>query len=162
MSNYFEDLEIDSLAVLGSHTFGRTEIIDFARKYDPQPFHLDDEAARNGLFGGLAASGWHTSAVGVRLLIDYRQREAALITLRGDRPARYGPSPGFENLKWLKPVLAGDTLTYAARVIQKVDSRSRPEVGLVYTQSEATNQRGEPAFSVVTKVFVERRTPATA
>ncbi len=157
MSNYFEDLKVDAPVSLGSHVFGRDEIIDFARKFDPQPFHLDEESARDGLFGGLAASGWHTSAIGLRLMIDYRQREAALISLRGERPARYGPSPGFEALKWLKPVLVDDTLTYSARVTQKADSRSRPEIGLVFTQIEAVNQRAELVFSVVTKVFVERR-----
>lgn len=159
MSNYFEDLVIDAPIVLGSHVFGRNEIVDFARKFDPQPFHLDEEAARDGLFGGLAASGWHTSAIGLRLMVDHRQREADLIALRGERPARYGPSPGFETLKWLKPVLVGDTLTYTAHIRQKADSRSRPDVGLVFTQIEAVNQGNDLVFSVVTKVFVERRAP---
>src|SRR5262245_29316487 len=110
MSAYFEDLAIGPVIALGSHTFTREEIIDFARKYDPQPFHLDDEAGARSLFGGLSASGWHTSAIWLRCMIDYRNRQADLMRFRGERPARYGPSPGFENIRWLKPVLVGDTL----------------------------------------------------
>lgn len=157
MSNYFEDLQIGSSVDLGSHMFSREEIVDFARKYDPQPFHLDEAAARQSLFGGLCASGWHTAAVWLRHLVDHRRREAELIRFRGEQPARYGPSPGFENLRWLKPVFVGDTLTFATRVREKVDSRSRPELGLVLFDNEGVNQNGELVFSVVSKVFVERR-----
>lgn len=157
MSNYFEDLQIGSSVGLGSHMFSREEIVDFARKYDPQPFHLDEAAARQSLFGGLCASGWHTAAVWLRHLVDHRRREAELIRFRGEQPARYGPSPGFENLRWLKPVFVGDTLTFTTRVREKVDSRSRPELGLVLFDNEGINQNGELVFSVVSKVFVERR-----
>jgi len=159
MSTYFEDLQIGSRVDLGSHTFSREEIVDFARKYDPQPFHLDEEAARQSLFGALCASGWHTSAIWLRHLIDHRNREAELMRFRGERPARYGPSPGFEQLRWLKPVFVGDTLTFTTRVREKVDSRSRPNIGLVFSDNEGVNQNGELVFSVVSKVFVERRQP---
>lgn len=159
MSRYFEDLEIGAGVSLGSHTFTRGEIVDFARKYDPQPFHLDDDAARQSLFGALCASGWHTSAIWLRLLIDHRNREADLMRFRGERPARYGPSPGFEDLRWLKPVFVGDTLTFTSRVKEKIDSRSRPGIGLVLFDNEGFNQNGELVFSVVSKVFVERRQP---
>lgn len=159
MSSYFEDLEIGAGIVLGSHTFTRDEIMDFAEKYDPQPFHLDENAARESLFGALSASGWHTSAVWLRHLIDHRNREAEIMRFRGERPARYGPSPGFEKLRWLKPVLVGDTLTFTTRVKEKIDSRSRPDVGLVLFDNEGVNQTGELVFSVVSKVFVERRKP---
>lgn len=159
MSTYFEDLQIGSRVDLGSHTFSREEIVDFARKYDPQPFHLDEEAARHSLFDALCASGWHTSAVWLRHLIDHRNREAELMRFRGERPARYGPSPGFEQLRWLKPVFVGDTLTFTTRVKEKVDSRSRPNTGLVFSDNEGVNQNGELVFSVVSKVFVERRQP---
>jgi acyl dehydratase len=162
MSNYFEDLEIGAAYALGSHTFQREEIIDFARRYDPQPFHLDEEAARKSLFGALSASGWHTSAIWLRHMLDFRKREADLIVFRGERPARYGPSPGFENLRWVKPVLVGDTVAFTTRIKQKVDSRSRPDVGLVFWDNEGVNQRGELVFGVVSKVFVERRMPLTA
>ncbi|MCL4764711.1 MAG: MaoC family dehydratase [Hyphomicrobiaceae bacterium] len=157
MSTYFEDLEIGAVFELGSHTFGREEIIDFARKYDPQPFHLDEDAARQSLFGALCASGWHTGAVWLRHLMDFRKREADLMLFRGERPARYGPSPGFEKLRWLKPVLVGDTLTFTSRISGKIDSRSRPVLGLVLFENEAVNQNNEVVFSVVSKVFVERR-----
>jgi len=160
MSSYFEDLQVGSSVSLGSHTFSREEIVDFARKYDPQPFHLNEDAAQQSLFGALCASGWHTGAVWLRLVIDHRRREAELIRFRGERPARYGPSPGFEKLRWLKPVFVGDTLTFTSCVRDKVDSRSRPDLGLVLFDNEGMNQNGELVFSVVSKVFVERRRPA--
>lgn len=159
MSGYFEDLEIGATVNLGSYTFTREAIIDFARKFDPQPFHLDEKAAQQSLFGGLCASGWHTSAIWLRHLIDHRNREAELMRFRGERPARYGPSPGFEKLRWLKPVYVGDTLIFSTRVREKIDSRSRPEFGLVISDNKALNQNIEPVFSVVSKVFVERRRP---
>jgi acyl dehydratase len=162
MGFYFEDLVVDAPVELGSHTFGRAEIMEFARKYDPQPFHLDDEAARRSLFGSLSASGWHTAAVWLRLLVDHRNREADFMRFRGERPARYGPSPGFEQLKWIKPVLVGDTLRFTSRVIEKRDVRSRPEVGLVIYQNEGTNQKGEVVFQITSKIFVERRTKLTS
>ena len=159
MSRYFEDPEIGTSVGLGSHTFTRDEIIDFARKYDPQPFHLDEDAARQSLFGALCASGWHTSAVWLRHLIDHRNREADLMRFRGERPARYGPSPGFEKLRWLEPVFVDDTLTFTSRVKEKIDSRSRPSIGLILFDNEGVNQKGDLVFSVVSKVFVERRQP---
>jgi acyl dehydratase len=159
MSNYFEELEIGTMAELGSHTFTREEIVDFARRFDPQPFHLDEAAAKESLFGGLCASGWHTAAVWLRLVLDYRKRQADLLTFRGERPARYGPSPGFDKLRWRKPVFVGDTLRFTTRIKDKIDSRSRPAVGLVLSENEGFNQHGEMAFSVIAKVFVERRTP---
>jgi acyl dehydratase len=159
MSKYFEDLAIGTTAELGAHTFTRDEIVDFARRFDPQPFHLDEAAAKESLFGALCASGWHTAAIWLRLMLDYRQREADLLTFRGERPARYGPSPGFENLRWLKPVFVGDTIRFTTRIKEKIDSRSRPAVGLVLSENEGFNQHGDPVFSVTGKVFVERRTP---
>ena len=161
MSNYFEDLEIGVVASLGSHMFQRDEILEFARRYDPQQFHLDEDAAKRGLFGALSASGWHTGSVWLRLMLDHRKREADLIAFCGERPARYGPSPGFEKLSWLKPVLVDDTITFTTRVIDKLDAGTRPEFGLVHWYNEGSNQRGEIAFSVVSKVFVERRRPLT-
>jgi len=159
MSNYFEDLETGKTIELGSHTFTREEIIDFAKKYDPQPFHLGDAAAEQSLFKRLSASGWHTAAVWLRLMVDARNRQSDMIRFRGGRPARYGPSPGFEQLKWLKPVFAGDTIRFTARVVEKRDSRSRPDVGLIVYQNEGFNQAGDLVFSLRSKIFVERREP---
>jgi acyl dehydratase len=157
MSNYFEDLPIGTTAELGAHTFTREEIVDFARRFDPQPFHLDDAAAKKSLFGALCASGWHTAAVWLRLVLDYRKREADLMAFRGERPARYGPSPGFENLRWVKPVVVDDTIRFTTRIKDKIDSKSRPAVGLVLSENEGFNQHGDLVFSVIGKVFVERR-----
>lgn len=162
MSNYFEDLVIGETMQLGSHRFTREEIVDFARRYDPQPFHLDEAAGAQSLFGGLAASGWHTAAVWLRHLIDARRRIADQMVLRGERPARYGPSPGFEALRWPKPVLVGDTIRFSTRIKQKVDSRSRPAVGLVASDNEGFNQHGDLVFAVVGKMFVERRLAFTS
>lgn len=162
MGLYFEDIPLGVTRQLGEYTFDREGIIAFAREYDPMPFHLDDEAARNALFGALTASGWQTTSVWLRLLIDDRNREGDYMRFRGERPARYGPSPGFEKLKWLKPVYVGDTVRYTTRIIEKRDSRSRPEVGLVLFQNEGTNQTGELVFSLISKMFVERRVPFRA
>jgi acyl dehydratase len=159
VSNYFEDLETEKTIELGSHTFTREETIDFAAKYDPQPFHLDDAAAEASLFKRLSASGWHTAAVWLRHMVDARNRQADMVRFCGERPARYGPSPGFEQLKWLKPVYAGDTIRFTTRIIEKRPSRSRPEVGLVVFQNEGFNQSGELVFSLISKIFVERRAP---
>ena len=159
MSNYFEDLAVGGTAELGSHTFTREEIVDFARRFDPQPFHLDETAAKESLFGALCASGWHTAAVWLRLALDYRKRESDLVAFRGERPARYGPSPGFEKLRWLKPVFVEDTIRFTTRIREKIELRSRPEVGLVLSENEGFNQNGELVFSVIGKVFVERRKP---
>jgi acyl dehydratase len=156
VSNYFEDLEIGRTVNLGSHTFTREEIIDFAKRFDPQPFHLDDEAAKASLFGALCASGWHTSSIWLRHMIDHRAREADFIRFQGGRPAKYGPSPGFEKIRWLKPVFVGDMLSFTTRLKEKVESRSRPHLGLLLWENEGVNQKGELAFSVISKVFVER------
>jgi acyl dehydratase len=157
MSAYFEDLVVGEPIEIGSHTFERAEVLAFARDFDPQPFHLDDAAAAASLFGGLSASGWHTAAIWVRLIVDYRNREADLMRYRGERPAQYGPSPGFENLRWLKPVRVGDTIRYVASVIERRDLASRPDIGLAVFRNEGYNQSGELAISLVSKVFVERR-----
>ncbi len=159
MSIYFEDIEVDIVQHLGAHTFNREEIIAFARDFDPQRFHLDEEAAAAGLFGSLSASGWHTASIWLRLVIDSRKRQADQMRFRGERPALWGPSPGFEAVKWLKPVLVNDTISYTARFAEKRDSRSRPNVGLVYSANEGINQKGEMVFAVTSKMFVERRNP---
>lgn len=159
MSNYFEDLEVGTWVEVGQTTFKREDIVNFARQYDPQPFHLDEAAAEASLFKGLCASGWHTAAVWLRHTIDHRRRMSDMVAFRGERPAKWGPSPGFEKLKWLKPVMVGDTIRYTTRYTEKIPSKSRPTLGLVVAENEGHNQKGELVFSVVTKVFVERREP---
>jgi acyl dehydratase len=137
----FDDIEIGDVAEFGSHTFTAKAIKRFAAAYDPQPFHLDEEAAAAGLFGALTASGWHTTAVMMKLI-------AAAGTADGQDGASRGPSPGFDDLRWLRPVFAGDTLTYQAIVTAKRESRSRPGWGIVSSRFEAHNAAGETAMDV--------------
>jgi acyl dehydratase len=160
MSVWFEDLVVGTRVELGSHTFTRAEIIDFATKFDPQRFHLSEEGAKDSLFGALCASGWHTSSIWLRTVVDYRRRQADQMVFRGETPARYGPSPGFEKIRWLKPVFVGDTIRFAGMVHEKRDSRSRPDVGLLLSLNEGHNQHGDLVFSIISKMFVERRHPS--
>jgi acyl dehydratase len=153
---YFEDLVIGETEELGSYTFESGDIIRFARQFDPQRFHVDAEAAKDSLFGGLCASGWHTASIWMKLMVDYRNRIRTNALAHGARPARLGPSPGFTDMKWLKPVYAGDTLTYRSTVAGKRVSNSRPGWGLVFHHNAATNQHGEEVFSFEGMVFWER------
>jgi acyl dehydratase len=148
---FFEDIEIGDVTEFGSHTFTAEAIKRFARAYDPQPFHLDEDAAAAGLFGALTASGWHTSAVMMKLIA------AAGAADRSDC-ARLGPSSGFDDLRWLRPVFAGDTLTYRATVTGKRQSRSRPGRGVVSSRFEAQNTAGETVMDVTVHDLVERQT----
>ncbi|MDP8918560.1 MAG: MaoC family dehydratase [Pseudomonadota bacterium] len=154
---YFEDLIIGETEELGSYTFTADDIIGFARQFDPQRFHVDAEAAKNSLFGALCASGWHTASVWMKHMVGYRDRIRSYALARGERPARLGPSPGFTNLKWLKPVYAGDTITYRTTVTAKRASASRPGWGLVFHHNTGTNQHGEEVFAFDGMVFWERR-----
>jgi acyl dehydratase len=147
---YFEDVEIGSKRIAGTYTFTESEIIAFAKKYDPQPFHIDREAAKNGPFGGLVASGWHSASVWMKLTIANRN-------LDGGSTLRAGVSPGFEDLRWLKPVRPGTTLIYSSEVIEKVELRSRPQWGLVKSRNEARDEGGELYMSFTGKGFVARR-----
>lgn len=162
MSTYFEDLELGRVSELGSHTFTADEIKTFAAKYDPQSFHLDEDAAKKSLFGGLCASGWHTVAVYTGFNIRTRQKREAEATARGETIARWGPSPGFKDLRWAKPVFVGDTITFRQTIADKVDMKSRPERGLLVTRGEGFNQKGELVFQVTGQIFVPRRVPLEA
>lgn len=129
---YWEDFAPGDVLELGSHTFTAEEIIEFARRWDPQSFHTDPQAASASAFGGLVASGWHTCAVGMRLMVETHVGRSASLG-----------SPGLENIRWLAPVRPGDTVTYRRRITHARPSRSRPGVGLVRSRWEAVNQRGE-------------------
>ena len=159
MSNYFEDLEIGRHLILGTHTFTAADIKAFARKYDPQPFHLDEEAAKASLMGALCASGWHTAAQYVGFNIRTRQKWEAEIRARGEEIAIWGPSPGFKDLKWPRAVYSGDTVTYSQTIADTVTLRSRPERGLLVQHGEAHNQNGELVFHVTGQIMVPRRQP---
>jgi acyl dehydratase len=128
---YWEDFRETETVELGSYEITREEILEFARKYDPQPFHVDEEAANAGPFGGLAASGWHTAAVFMRLFVTGILNHAAG---RG--------SPGIEELRWTAPVRPGDVLTGRVRVLETYPSERRADRGTVITQCELLNQDG--------------------
>jgi acyl dehydratase len=154
---YYEDIEVGQRRELGSFTFTAAAIKQFAQKFDPQPFHLDEEAGRQSLFGGLAASGWHVGSVCMKLLVADGQREAAEAMARGEIPAIGGPSPGFRDLRWIKPVLAGDTVSFASEVASIRISESRPQWAILQGHNTGTNQRGELVFSFHAAAFVPRR-----
>ncbi|MFD1696326.1 MaoC family dehydratase [Roseibium aestuarii] len=157
MIDFFEEIAEGDCLELGSYHFSAEDIIRFAKDYDPQAFHLSEEGAERTHFGRLCASGWHTASVFMRLLVLKRQEmeEEALAT--GQPVAALGPSPGFENLRWLKPVYAGDTITYRRTVAGKRASGSRPGWGLVFGHNEGHNQHGELVFSFDSKVFLALR-----
>lgn len=154
---FFEDLEVGQRRELGSYTFTPEAIKAFARQFDPQRFHLDEEEGRNSLFGGLAASGWHVGSVCMKLLVAKGQQEAAETLAAGGTPAVWGPSPGFRELRWLKPVLAGDTVTFTSVVESLRTSDSRSEWGIAQARTTGVNQKGEPVYSILATAFVPRR-----
>ncbi len=133
---YWEDFKVGETVEMGRHTFTADEIVEFARKFDPQPIHVDAEAAGNSFFKGLIASGWHTCAVGMRFAVDsYINKGISL------------GSPGLENIRWMKPVRPGDTITYRRTTIETRPSKSMPGVGLMLGRIEAFNQDGEVVMS---------------
>jgi acyl dehydratase len=154
---YFEDMHVGERTELGSHTFTAEEIKAFARRFDPQRFHVDEEAAKATHFGALCASGWHTTAVYMRHFVDAERREADALRARGETPARDGPSPGIRDLRWHRPVFAGDTITFAREVKELRETASRPGWGLMVALNTGTNQHGELVLSFVGAKFAERR-----
>jgi len=156
---FFEDRRIGELTDLGAHTFAKDEIIAFARQFDPQPFHVDEAAAKASLFGALCASGWNTAVHAIRGNIRARLKGNEQARAQGVRLAAYGPSPGFRTLSWPKPVYVGDTLEYRGRLAEKIDLKSRPDRGIVATDIQARNQKGEIVFMVTSQILVERREP---
>ena len=154
---FFEDFKIGERRELGSFTFTAEDIKRFARQFDPQRFHLSEEEGRNSLFGGLAAAGWHVAAVYMKLLVADAQRSSREAAARGEEVAVAGPSPGFRELRWIKPVLAGDTISFASEIETKRVSESRPEWGIIQARNRGTNQRGEAVFSFLAIGFVPLR-----
>jgi acyl dehydratase len=154
---FFEDIEIGLRRELGSFTFTAELIKKFASQFDPQPFHLDEEEGRKSLFGGLAASGWHVGSVCMKLLVADGRRQAMEAAARGEPVAAWGPSPGFRELRWIRPVLAGDTISFASEVASMRLSDKRPQWGVLQGRNTGTNQRGELVFSVLATAFVPRR-----
>jgi acyl dehydratase len=132
--------------VTGTLLFSAEDIIRFARQFDPQPFHVDAEAAKDYVFGGLCASGWHTCAGWMKMFLAYWQEEVARLAAQGLEAPRLGPSPGFRKLQWLKPVYAGDAITYAVTMIEARPLASRPGTWINRTLNEGVNQHGEPVM----------------
>jgi acyl dehydratase len=148
---FFEDLEVGAETEFGSYEVTREEVIEFAEKYDPQPFHLSDEAAAKTHFGRIAASGWHTCAMTMAVIAR---------SVVDDEQAGLG-SPGVDELRWLKPVYPGDTLTVRGKIIEKTPSRSKPEIGSFRTETIVTNQDDVPVMRFTSIVLIRRR-PETA
>jgi acyl dehydratase len=144
---YFEDLEVGAETYFGSYDVTREEMLEFARKYDPQPFHLSDEDAAKTHFGRLAASGWHSTAMTMAVIARYvvEHEQAGL------------GSPGIDELRWRKPVYPGDTLHVHGRIIEKTASRSRPDMGSFRTEMTVTNQEDAPVMTFTSIVLIRRR-----
>ncbi len=143
---YFEDFESGTVFDLGERTLSKEEIVAFAREFDPQPFHVDEDGASGSGFGGLIASGWHTAAIFMRLYVD------ALLS----RAASMG-SPGVEELRWLKPVRPGDTLRASLTVLDTTASTRNPKRGTVHLHSEVRNQHGEVVMTMKARGLFARR-----
>lgn len=156
----YEDVVIGSTHPFGAHRFTAEEIRRFALAYDPQPFHLDEEAAKASPFGAICASGWHTASVMMGLLTRYFARASERARLEGRAVAPLGPSPGFDDLKWLRPVYPGDTVEFTGRIVAKRVSASKPAWGLVTFETTGVNQNGETVFAVTGHVFVARAHPS--
>jgi acyl dehydratase len=145
---FLEDLHVGQRFSSGFHTIDEVQIKAFAAQFDPQPFHLDSEAAKATLFGGLAASGWHTAAITMKLLV-----ESGL-------PLRGGIIGSGGEISWPKPTRPGDTLTVLSEIEEVTPSRSRPDRGMIRVRNETRNQHSEIVQILIAKLVVPRRTPA--
>ncbi|ESR23175.1 MaoC/PaaZ C-terminal domain-containing protein [Lutibaculum baratangense] len=156
---FFEDIEIGEAYEIGPHLFTADEIVDFARKYDPQRFHLTEEGGRDSQFGGLCASGWHTTCAWMKHNVRYIERQMRTAAASGQRPPRIGPSPGFDELVWKLPVFPGDEVTYRNTVVGTRDLERHPGWGLVSFRVEARKADGALAMSFLGSFMLERREP---
>ena len=143
---HFEDVEVGQTTRFGRYEVTAAEIVEYARQFDPQPFHVDEEAARQSHFGGLIASGWHTGAMLMRMVCDSAIPGHAT-----------NGAIGFDDLKWLKPVRPGDVLSVENVVVEKVESRSRRDIGVVKIAGRVLNQTGETVMSLTSLVLYRRR-----
>jgi acyl dehydratase len=146
---YLEDLHVGQRFTSGTHAVDVAQIKAYAREFDPQPFHLDDEAAKSTLFGGLAASGWHTASITMRLLVD------------SGLPLAGGILGAGGEINWPKPTRPGDVLQVVSEIEEITPSRSRPDRGMVRARCETRNQRGEAVQVLIAKLVVPRRAAAT-
>jgi len=159
---YFDDIQVGDRTEIGHYTFTADAIKLFASRFDPQPFHVDEAAAQRSHFGALCASGWQTAVIWMRLMVENRRRDAEGRRARREPVAQVGPSPGFRELKWLKPVYVGDTVTFTTEVTATRASNSRPDWGLMTIFNTGTNQNGERVISFISTTFIERRPRSAA
>lgn len=145
---YLDDFQPGEVLDLGSYKVPREEIIAFARQFDPQSFHIDEEAARRSMFGGIVASGWHTSVICHRLLVQSVLGKSVSLG-----------SPGLDELRWLLPVRPDDVLSARAEVLSVTPSRSKPDRGVIKFRLEARNQKGEVVMTELATAFFSRRQP---
>lgn len=138
---------IDVYYNIGTYTFTADEIIKFANKFDRQYFHTDKEAAKNSMFGALCASGWHTGAIWMRLQLLYKASQDKKLRAKGLKPITMGPSPGLKNIKWFKPVFAGDTIQYGVKAVGVRKLASKPGWSILNLVSDAYNQHGDLVMS---------------
>lgn len=146
---FFEDLVPGTVSKFGRYDVTREEVIDFASKYDPQPFHLSDEEAAKTHFGRLSASGWHTSAMVMAMLVE---------NMKANPQAGLG-SPGIDQLRWIKPVYPGDTLRVESELLEKRRSKSRPDMGIFKSSLRVFNQHDEPVMSMLSNGLIGVRNP---
>lgn len=150
---WWENIQLGVTTKLGAYTFQEEEMIRFSREYDPQPFHVDREAAAASFYGGIIASGWHVCAIWMKLMIAHSKRRAA----EGGAVGRSGVSPGFLDLRWIKPTRPGMTLHYDSTTHDKIELRSRKDIGLMRSLNLAVDDNGETVMSFTGQGFVQRR-----
>jgi acyl dehydratase len=148
---YWEDFKVGEVEQIGAKRVERDEIIAFARQYDPQSFHVDEEAAKRSMYGGLIASGWHTCAMVMRMMCDAYLLDSDSVG-----------SPGIDNVKWLKPVRPGDTISARRTTLETRASKSKPDIGIVSNLWEVFNQDGEMVMSMQGYGMFRRREPGSA
>lgn len=144
---YFEDLTVGDKASFGSYEVTREEVLAFAEKYDPQPFHLSDAAAAKTHFGRMSASGWHTCAMTMSMFVEH---------MKADPSASLGAA-GIDELRWIKPVYPGDTLRCENELLEKKASEKRPEMGSTRARMTVFNQHDEPVMTFIARGLVARR-----
>ncbi len=145
----FEDYAVGDVDQFGAYAVTEQEIVEFARRYDPQPFHIDADAARSSIYGGLIASGWMTGAVMMRMLVDHYISPVASLG-----------SPGLDEIRWLKPVRAGDVLRVRVTITVAKRSSSKPDRGTIWMTDEVLNQRGETVMTCKAMGMYRCRQPA--
>ena len=146
---YYEDISVGDARSFGHYEVTREEVVEFAGKYDPQPFHLDDEAAAATHFGRLSASGWHTCSMTMAMMVE---------NMKTEKSAGLG-SPGVDQLRWKKPVYPGDTLRCETEIIEKRRSASRPEMGIFKSRIRTFNQHGEMVLEMISNALIATRNP---